>query len=241
MSMHQSSQPRRQQPGPIVLRYELPSFSERWTIPEETVPESAWHDACVELVKALLAAWIARSARSAAVYRNMAIRVRQDRPQVGFDPDVCVVEPAPLEGAELESLQLWRPEHAPPALVIEVVSPSHPFKDYAEIPEKCAASGVGELVVFDPKLCGPRTGGGPHLLQLWRRTADAHFTRVHAGNGPALSDVLGAWWLPVERARRLRITDDVDGTRLWPTAEEEALRRVAELEAELKRRDRETS
>jgi Uma2 family endonuclease len=212
-------------------------------LPEQPVPESAWHDACVELVRALLVAWLGRSARAAAVYRNLAVRVRADQRNVGFDPDVCLVEPAPPEATELESLQLWRTEHPPPSLVIEVVSPRHPYKDYAEIAEKCAAAGVRELVVFDPKLAGPRSGGGPHLLQLWRRLPEDTFERVSAGRVPAFSQVLGAWWHPIEYGERLGISDDVEGTRLWLTPEqaerqskEDALRRVDELEAELGRR-----
>jgi hypothetical protein len=120
------------------------------------------------------------------------------------------------------------------------VSPNHPHKDYAEVPEKCAAAGVGELVVFDPKLAGPRTGGGPHLLQLWRRLPDDSFVRLQAGSAPAFSQVLGAWWFPVERGQRLGISDDEDGQRPWLTleqteraAKEDALRRITELEDEL--------
>jgi len=224
-----------------VLRYDLPGFSERWTLPEQPVPESAWHDACLELVKALLVAWIERTARDAAVYRNLAVRVRSDRPNVGFDPDICLVEPAPPEGSELESLQLWRAEHQPPSLVVEVVSPNHPYKDYTEIPEKCATSGVRELVVFDPKLAGPRSGGGPHLLQSWRRMPDESFVRVAAGSSAQLSRVIDAWWLPVEGGGRLGIADDQAGHHLWLTleqaeraAKEEAQRRMADLEAELR-------
>jgi hypothetical protein len=186
------------------------------------------------------------------VYRNIAVRVRADRPNVGFDPDVCMVEPAPPEDTELESLQLWRAEHAAPSLVVEVVSPRHPHKDYAEVPEKCAAAGVRELVVFDPKLAGPRTGAGPHLLQLWRRRKDETFERISAGSAPAFSDVLDAWWCPLEGAQRLGVSDSADGQHPWLTVEqaeraakeaeraskEVALRRVAELEAELARRRR---
>jgi len=126
---------------------------------------------------------------------------------------------------------------------VEVVSPSHPYKDYREIPETCAAAGVRELVVFDPKLAGPRAGGGPHLLQLWRREPDRSFVRIHAGGTPAFSEVLGAWCCPIETGKRLAISDDADARQLWPTREqaerqskEAAQRRVAELEAELARR-----
>ena len=237
-----------------VLRYEVPGFAERWTLPEQPVPESAWHDACVELLKALLVAWLARTARAAAVYRNLAIRVRSDRPNVGFDPDLCLVEPAPPEGGELESLRLWQPRHAAPSLLIEVVSPNHPHKDYSEVPEKCAAAGIGELVVFDPKLAGPRIGGGPHLLQIWRRIDGQGFVRVHAASTGGFSPLLGAWWAPAEGGQRLRIADDPDARSCWLTleqvergakeaertakeaeraAKEAALQRIAALEAEL--------
>jgi Uma2 family endonuclease len=232
-----------------VVRYEVPGFSERWTLPEQPVPESAWHDACVDLLKALLVAWLARTLRAAAVYRNLAIRVRSDRPKVGFDPDLCVIEPAPPEASELDSLRLWQPGHRPPSLVIEVVSPHHPTTDYSEVPEKCAAAGVGELVVFDPKLAGPRVGGGPHLLQIWRREGHG-FSRVHAGSTPGFSPLLGAWWFPLEGGQRLGITDEGDGRAPWLTPEQTeraareaeqgarqvALQRIAELEAELARR-----
>lgn len=219
-----------------VVRYEVPGFSERWTISEEPVPESAWHDASVQLLKALLVAWLARTARAAAVYRNLAIRVRSDRPKVGFDPDLCLIEPAPPEGSDLDSLKLWQPGHPAPALVIEVVSQNHPTKDYTEVPEKCAAAGVAELVVFDPKLAGPHTGGGPHLLQIWQRADRDSFVRVHAANTAGLSPLLGAWWTPVEGGQRLGIADDAAGTKTWLTGEQAALQRVAELEAALAER-----
>ena len=264
--------------GPIAVRYELAGFSERWTLPEQPVPEAAWHDACLELIKALLVAWLNRTGRAAAVYRDLAVRVLRERPNVGFDPDICLVEPAPPEGTELESLRLWRAEHAVPALVVEVVSPNHPHKDYSEIPEKCAAAGVRELVVFDPKLAGPRIGGGPHLIQLWRRLPGEGFVRVHAATTPVFSEVIGAWWYAIEGGQRLAISEDPAGSRPWLTleqservareteraateaertakeaeraakeaertakeaeraAKEDALRRVAELEAELARR-----
>jgi Uma2 family endonuclease len=216
-----------------VVRYEVPGFSERWTLPEEPVPESAWHYTSLEFLKALLDAWLARTARAAAVYRNLAIRVRSDRPKVGFDPDLCLIEPAPSEGNELDSLKLWQPGHCAPVLVVEVVSPNHPTKDYSEVPEKCAAAGVGELVVFDPKLAGPRAGGGPHLLQIWRRAEGDNFVRVHASSAAGSSPLLGAWWTPLQGGQRLGIADDAGGAQTWLTVEQAALQRVAELEAAL--------
>jgi Uma2 family endonuclease len=245
------------------VRYALSGFSERWTISEEPVPESAWHHECLDLLKALLVAWLTRTGRNAYVYYNLAMRVRADRPQVGFDPDLMIVEPAPPERGKLDSLLLWRSDHIPPVLVVEVVSPNHPHKDYAETPEKCAVAGVAELVVFDPLLAGPRTGAGPHLLQQWLRQPDGSFVRSHAGSGSARSPVLDASWQPDRERRRLLVSDDAAGLHSWLTGEqteragkeaeragkeaeraekeaeraekESALRRIAELEAQLAR------
>jgi hypothetical protein len=245
-----------------VLRYALSQFSDDWIIHEEPVPESAWHDGCLELLKALLDAWVAETARNAAVFRDIAIQARRKKPRLGWNPDLCLVEPAPPGTAMLESLRLW--EHASPSFAFEAVSPNHPYKDYTVIPEKCAMAGVGELCVFDPMLAGRRAQGGPWLLQLWRRADDGGFDRVYEGDEAARSSVLGAWLIPDRNTRRLRIADGPLGEGPWLTAaenarlgeaqarisqqqalarlleaeerEEDALRRVAELEAELSRR-----
>jgi hypothetical protein len=104
--------------------------------------------------------------------------------------------------------------------------------------------------VFDPLLAGPRAQGGPWLLQVWRRAPDGGFERVHQGNAAAWSSTLDAFVVPDQAARRLRVASDPDGGGRWLTGEErarqraeeatareqEALDRVAELEAELARR-----
>jgi Uma2 family endonuclease len=221
-------------PDGVLVRHRVPGFSERWVIVEGKVPESALHDRSVELFMQLLIAFIVRTGRDAHAYRNLAVRVDPERRQIGFDPDVCLVEPAPPEGEDLESLRLW--VHPPPRFALEVVSKNHPHKDYAESPDKCAAAGVFELAIFDPLLVGPRAHGGPALLQVWRRAPDGGFERVTFGDGPAWSEALGGWLVVTDEGKRLRIADDEQAIRLWPTSEEAALRRVAELEAELARR-----
>ncbi len=53
--------------------------------------------------------------------------------------------------------------------------------------------------------------------------------RLHAGDTPADSPVLDAWVVTTEDGRHLRVADDADRTRLWPTeAEAEAEARRAE-------------
>jgi hypothetical protein len=221
-----------------------------WELDEDTLPESVLHDHVVELLRCLLVAWAARQGGDGVlVARNLAVRFDESRPAIGLDPDVCVLSPAPPGGLELRSVRTWLDGHAPPLLAIEVVSESHPRKDYSLGPDKYAASGTGELVVFDPLLAGPANHGGPFRLQLWRRD-EGGFTRVYAGDGPVHSPTLDAYLVPTDDGRMLRIANDEQGADRWLTTEEEeharaerarseiaaARARVAELEALLARR-----
>jgi Uma2 family endonuclease len=182
------------------------------------MPESVLHDEAVELLRGLLAPWAARA--SAFVVRNLAVRWVESEPRVGVDPDVCVLSPPPPDARELRSVRTWMPGHAPPLLAIEVVSETNPRKDYAIGPDKYAASGTGELWVFDPLLSGPAVGGGPFPVQIWHRRDGGDLVRVYAGEGPARSPTLGAYLVVTEGGRHLRLADDERATTLWPTAEE---------------------
>jgi hypothetical protein len=214
-------------PSGVVVRHRVPDFSERWVLYEGHVPEAAWHDAAADRIRRVLEAFVTRSNRPAFVYRNLAIRVREDRPSLGFDPDVCWVEPAPADPGRVDSLRLWR--DTTPKLSIEFVSKSHPTKDYVEVPDQCAAAGIFELVIFDPLRSGPRAHGGPFLLQVWRRADDGGFERVAAGDGPVASEVFDGFWIPREAERLLLLADDPAGNSIWPTPEEvERIRADAE-------------
>jgi Uma2 family endonuclease len=230
-------------PTKITLRYEIAAAPDDWVLPEEPVPESQPHDLTLDLLKALLAHWIARTQLDAQVARNLAYRWVQQRPQIGVDPDLCLITPATPEGEDLESLCTWHEGHHPPRLAIEVVSRNHPYKDYVTAPERYAANGTLELWVFDPKLVGPRSRGGPLRLQQWLRNHNDEFVRTAAGEGPFFSPALNAWVFAVSEGRRIRIADDRDGTSWWKTAEEAAIAereaaeaRIAALEAELRDR-----
>jgi hypothetical protein len=253
----------RQEPAdpaaPAVLaeiRYAVTSLPERWVLPEMKVPESRPHDRASELFHDQLEAWIERTGRDALVARNLAVRWNESQRRIGVDPDVCLIEPAPPERDDIISLCVWKPGHRVPRFALEIVSLNHPYKDYAESPDKYAACGTEELAVFDPLLAGPSAGAGPHPLQVWRRDASGVFVRLYAGSGPAHSTVLGAWLHVVEAGKRLRVADDEQGNHLWRTREEAAfesetqardreraardreqaaLRRIAELESEVDR------
>jgi Uma2 family endonuclease len=223
----------------VNLQFDLPREHPSWELGAESMPESQPHDRTVELIKAILAHWAAKSGRSLQVVRNLAVRWVESWPAIGVDPDVCVIEPRTPEGDELTSLCTWLPGHRPPLLAVEVVSPSNAKKDYTIALDKYAASGVEEVWVFDPKRSGPGVHGGPFVLQIWRRDEDGLFSRRYAGSGPAESAALRAWVVVTEEGR-LRVAADREGRELWPTAaeaeraaKEAALARIAELERAL--------
>jgi Uma2 family endonuclease len=186
-------------------------------LPEGKVPESTTHQASVLRLFLLLEAWIPRSGRNARVASNLAVKWLRERPGIGIDPDVCLFEPPPPE-QHLRSVRLWQPGHLPPRLAFEVVSETYAYKDYATIQDRYAATGVRELVVFDPLLAGPASLGGPVLLQVWRRTGAGVLERVHFGDEAAYSEELSAWLHP--STGDLAISDDRAGQLVWQTGEE---------------------
>jgi Uma2 family endonuclease len=228
----------------ISLSYRLPRWNPAWAVPDVPVPEAPSHDHAIDYLKSLLVAWAARMGAGHHVFRNIGLGWVPEEPRVGFDPDLAVVVGGDKVANNTGTLKLWLPEHGTTRLTIEVVSASHPYKDYVDTPERAAAAGIPELWIYDPLLVGPRTRGGPHLLQVWR-SSERGFLRVHAGSGPAASVELGAWLHPTRHLGRgtpeLRISDDEAGEQRWLTLlEMEALRAEAEAlraEAEARRAD----
>ena len=206
---------------PVVsLRYRVGRSPEAWELPEGPVPESTAHDAALERICSLFRAWAARTTNGARVSRNLAVRWLREHPRTGLDPDVAVLLPGPEDFDELTSYRVWEPGRPPPALAVEVVSSGHPYKDYSWVHEGYAAMGAVELLVFDPQLLGPKSLGGPVLLQLWRRDVAGAFERVHFGDAPVYSQVVDAWF--TVDGRQLVIAEDRAGQRRWPTLEEAA-------------------
>jgi hypothetical protein len=61
--------------------------------------------------------------------------------------------------------------------------------------------------------------------------------RVHAGDSPVASEVLGGWLVPTTTT--LEIAEDREGERRWPTWEELAAARRVEAERERAEKERE--
>ena len=214
----------------VVVRYPVRTRHDAWVLPEGSVPETVPHDAVAHRLKIVLQIWASRLGRPCTIARNLAVRWLETSPKVGVDPDVCALDPPPPEVSELEELCLWKAGHAPPTICFEIVTSDHPHKDYAELQDRYALVATRELVVFDPFLAGPSAFGGPVLLQLWRRDKVGVLERVHAGDSPVASEVLGAWLIPT--ATTLEIADDRAGAQRWLTWEEIAAQREAEKERE---------
>jgi Uma2 family endonuclease len=223
------------QPVRIELRYPLRTREDEWAIPENwPVPQSIPHGIAVKHLESVLSCWASRQDRPLFVADELAVRWLQQRPAVGIDPDLCVLDPPPPDVLELTSLKLWLPGNVRPSLCIEVVSDNHPYKDYGEVQERYAAFGAPELVVFDPRLIGPKSLGGPFAIQVWR-TDGGVFERTYAGPGPAFSEALGAW-VRVDDGLP-QIASDRAGAQRWPT-EAEFERMAAERERAEKEHER---
>jgi Uma2 family endonuclease len=233
--MHVASAPN---PSPRTVRLvlDVPATEEAWVLPEEDMPESSSHRDTVRLLELILLAFVARTGRNAHIAGNLACRWYEADARIGVDPDVALIEPAP-PGGQIPSLRTWEPGHVPPRFAIEVVSATTSKKAYQDAPAKYAALGTRELVVFDPELSGPATAGGPFILQVWRRSdpgaesgnPSPTMERVYAGEGPARSEELEAWLVPMPKGL-LRIADDEQGSQLWLTEaeQESAARKQAE-------------
>jgi Uma2 family endonuclease len=223
----------------VFVAYEVPDADAGWELEEQDMPESALHDAIIDLLKHVLKAWVTRANLDALVASNLALRWDEQRFKVGVDPDVAVYVPTPPEGEETTSVCTWERDHLPPRIAVEVVSKSTASKDYITAPNQYAASGTTELWVFDPKRFGPRQNGGPFVLQLWRRDDAGVFRQLYRGDGPCKSPELGAWLVVTDQRTRLRIADDPEGTQLWLTAEERVEREKQSVEREKQSVERE--
>ncbi|WP_437306889.1 Uma2 family endonuclease [Sorangium sp. So ce388] len=233
-------------PAPrMIRRSEVVPDPVRWVLTEETVPESRPHDLLSERIRCLLLGWAARAGRIVQIGRNLAIRWDRQHPQLGVDPDVYLVEPPPPEGDAVRSLLLWKDGHVAPRLAVEIVSAQHPTKDYVIAPQKYAACGIEELWVLDPFLEGPRAHGGPFRIQLWRRLADVSLAQVHAGEGPAWSEIVQGWLHAVRSPAgwSFDLSTDEAGAERWSTPEEaeRAAKEAAQRDAEAERAARDVA
>lgn len=154
------------------------------------------------------------------------------------DPRSCLAPDLIVRmGARPGPFPTWKVwERGAPHLAVEVVSPSDAGEaSWSEKLWRYAKSGVNEIARFDP-------ADSERPLRLWDRFDGDLVERELEGEHALLCDTLAAYWCvraDPTLGRVLRLSLDAPGLNLVPTASEReraAAARIAELEAELRRR-----
>ena len=195
----------------------------------------------LELLRPLIERYLAERGIGAHVGSDQYIYWAQYEPTRCLAPDVYVLPGVPQDIA-IDVWKVWEREVVP-SFVLEVVG-RDPHKDYVLSPGRCAELGVKELVVFDPFPSRQR-----RVFQVYRRVRRG-FRLVESTDADRVrSRELGCFIRVVGTgaATRLRLATGRSGGDIFLTGEEAeraakeeeraakeaALRRIAELEAEL--------
>ncbi|MDO9022148.1 MAG: Uma2 family endonuclease [Deltaproteobacteria bacterium] len=187
---------------------------------EDNVGEHEVQRYIAELLRPLLARWLAEQGRVAHVGADQFFYWVEGDTGTRRAPDVYVIDGVAQDIPEVGSWKVWE-GHAP-SFALEVVSLDWK-KDYDEAPPDYEKMGVRELVVFDPWA----TSRSRKRLrwQVFRRVRGRGFVRVTASNDDRVeSRVLGAWLVAVtERGHtRVRLAEDETDEALVPTDGERA-------------------
>jgi hypothetical protein len=205
-------------PGRSYLRAPVPLHFPT----DEEVPEGGVH---LELRTALYLILRGELAGRAFVGSEQFLYWDPADPNKCLAPDVMVR----LQGPDLPlpCLKVW--EGGAPQLAVEIVSPSDASdRNWSAKLERYRQSGVAEIVRFDPD-------DSEQPLRLWDRVEGDLVERVLDGPAAFSCDALGLYWhhRPDQRLGSvLRLARGPEGRHLLVTPEE----RIAELEAELRRR-----
>jgi hypothetical protein len=204
---------------------------------QEIVPEGGVH---LELRTALFLLLRAEFAGRAFVGSDQFLYWDAVNPAQCVAPDVMVRLGAP--DAPVACWKVW--EGGAPHVAVEIVSPTDTSdRNWSAKLERYRRSGVQELVRFDPE-------DAEHPLGLWDRVEHDLVERDVGSEAAHASAALELYWCvtPDTRlGRKLGLSLDANGTEPILTLEERrakaaeaqrdaALARVAELEAELRRR-----
>jgi hypothetical protein len=208
-----------------------------------------------ELLRPLVERWLRERGEVAFVGADQFIYYEQFNSTARVAPDIYVLPGVPPE-THVRTWKVWETGIAP-RFALEIVS-TDGRKDYEEAPERHDAAGTEELVVFDPWPATRPRGEGIRW-QIFRRGPKG-LARVETSDADRVASVaLGGWLRVIGDAleQRVRLSSGPTGDAIFPTAEEAerhakeaereakeaereakeaALARIAELEAELRRR-----
>lgn len=193
---------------------------------EEKVGEDILHRWIIEMLRPLVQRWIGQRGVRALVGADQFIYYQQHAPTLRVSPDIYVL-PGLAPNTRVSSWKTWE-QGVVPSFVLEVVSKDWE-KDYIEGPQRYAAIGVSELVIFDPT---PALHPERVAWQVYRRVRGRPLTRVEVSTADRVrSRELGCLLRAVGEGNdlRLRLGTGTGGAELFPTGEEAA---EAAVEAE---------
>ncbi len=213
---------------------------------EERLPESPVH---LRIRTALFLVLERRLRGKAFVGSDQFVYYEPHNPRACLAPDAFVRLGGPTE--LVPTFRTW--EHGAPHVGVEIVSPVDARdREHERRLERYRCCGIGEVVIFD--------ADAPEPLRIWDYVEGDLVQRERAGTAWTRCDALAAYWFVAEDPRLglvLRVADHADGSALWLNPDElEArersarqeeraahdaeravqLARIAELEAELRRR-----
>lgn len=203
---------------------------------EKKIGEDSLQTWILELLRPLTERWFTSLGRPTLVGSDQFIYYEKHDPSKVVAPDIYVLPGVP-PGQRITTWKVWLTGVAP-SFALEVASMKDPYKDYIDAPERYRELGVKELII-----CDPDSDKNPDRVrwQRWRKLKSRGFTRVESTNADRIySKVLGCFLRMVGEGEKARVRLGIgpEGDELFPTeeeaehaAKEEALRRVAELEA----------
>jgi hypothetical protein len=202
---------------------------------EEKVGQDTLQWLILELLRPLVERWFALRGKPAFVGADTFIYYARRKPKKVVAPDLYVL-PGVEQGRRIQSWKVWQTGIVP-SFALEVVSAAEPKKDYEEAVKRYSELGVDELIIFDPD---HEKSAGRVRWQRYRKLKRG-FVQVESSNADRLrSRALGCFLVVVGSgdAERVRLGTGPTGDELVPTeaeaeraAKEQALQRVAELEA----------
>ena len=186
----------------------------------EDMGESILRTLIIEVLRPLVAGWLAARGTPCFVGADQFIYWVQYAPTRAVAPDVYVLPGVPVD-AQVKAWKVWE-TGVVPSFALEIVSDDF-RKDYEETPVRYAELGVRELVVFDPHAEG---SSQRVRWQVFRDVPRVGFSVVERTDGDRVrSEVLGCWLRAVGSAAalRVRLATGADGAELVPTDAEAAL------------------
>ncbi len=137
-------------------------------------------------------------------------------------------------GAREQSFDIWKVwERGAPDIAVEIVSASdHRDADWGDKMARYLASGIGEVVRFDPL-------DRKQPVRVWDRIEGDLVERAPESTRLRECVALGLWWVVVSSAEygpQLRLARDREGRDLLPTPDEQRMRLAEELAEERKAR-----